>query len=317
METFERLAATLPADSPFPDHLVLTLLLFAPLFGACVGSFLNVVVYRLPRKHLSLVTPGSHCFACGTPLPWYENLPVISWLMLGGKCAHCRTRVSPAYLVTELLTAALFAGIVWAFFWRKLGFVRFGQAPLWPLWQQAGALVVYLVFVSALLASSLIDIRHRIIPDEISVRGTLAAPLVVAGLPAVMPWLASPERVANPYLNGLLCSTVGVLVGFGTLLVIRVVGGWAFGKEAMGMGDVKLMGLIGGLLGWDAVFLTLFLSCLIGSALGILLWLVTRKHYLPFGPYLALAAVVVMVGRPQLLDLLDQLTHYRLLLHGP
>ncbi len=316
MDRLSKWAESLPGGSPFSDSLVLTLLLFAPLFGACVGSFINVVVYRLPRRHLSLVTPGSHCFACGTPLPWYENLPVLSWLTLGGKCSHCRTRVSSAYLWTEVLMAVIFTVIVWAFFYRKLGFARFGSSPIWPAWMQAGALIVFLLFTSLLVCCSMIDIRYRIIPDEISVYGTALAPLVALALPAILPQLAASSRVPNLHLNGLVTSLLGAVVGFGLLLFIRVAGEAVFRKEAMGMGDVKLMGLIGGLLGWDGVLLTLFLACLLGSLIGIVLLIATRNHYLPFGPYLALGAAVVLVCRPQLLNGIDQLTHYRLLI-GP
>lgn len=316
-----------------PDPVLWMLLAFAPLLGACVGSFLNVVVYRLPREHLSVVYPGSHCFFCGSNLAWFDNIPVLSWLALGGKCRSCRVKISPIYLLTEVVTGLVFFGVCLAFAARWFNFARFDPsypARLLAPWQlgpatatdQIAALSVYLIVISALIAASWIDFRHRIIPDEISVRGSFLMPLVACAFPIVLgPSAALPRvEIANPHLAALVASAAGAIVGAGTVWLVGVFGRWLFAKEAMGMGDVKLMGLLGGLLGWKGILLTLFVACLggalIGGGLMVLTWLYRKlagledavDNYLPFGPYLAAAAVLVLIFEPSVVELMISLT---------
>lgn len=305
----------------FDDATILTMLLFAPLFGACVGSFVNVCVYRLPREHLSIALPGSHCFSCGTPLPWYENIPLLSYIALGGKCSHCRTSLSPIYLGTEVTLAVVYGWTTWAFLTFRHGFDRFDPrfmaagvvTPVGPF-EQLAVLILTLILLSALLCASWIDMRHRIIPDEISMRGAAMVPLLAYAFPAILPDEVFVGWVADRRGDALLTALTGAAVGAGGIWLIGAVGKRVFGKEAMGMGDVKLMALLGGVLGWQGVSVAFFLACFLGASigggalLGAVLWkLITGRgqpdHYMPFGPYLAGGAVAVLLFRPELVQL--------------
>jgi leader peptidase (prepilin peptidase)/N-methyltransferase len=314
----------LPFEHPLaiPDPLLWQVLLFAPLLGACIGSFLNVVIYRLPREHLSIVSPGSHCTFCGTPLAWYDNIPIISYLWLGGKCRSCRVAISSQYLVLEALMAVVFFVVTWLFITCSLGFERFARtdaiANVWlnrpyDITDHAVALATYLTLISALVAASVIDLRHRLIPDAISLYGTGLMVLVVFACPAVLPPSLATLPIGEPgggRSAALIGSLAGAACGSGAILFVAWFGRWLFAKEAMGMGDVKLMALLGAALGWRGVLFALFLACLGGAALGLLLiagtWLIKRlrgdrrpvDHYLPFGPYLAAGALLMLIAEP-------------------
>jgi len=231
------------------------------LFGAMIGSFLNVCIWRLPKGE-SIVTPGSHCPQCGKPIRWYDNLPLLSFLLLRGKCRHCHGTISVQYPLVEGITAFL----------SLLLFIRFG-----PSW----AYVVYFAFTAALLVITVIDLHHQIIPDVISLPG------IAAGLLAS--WFLPEATVANALL--------GVLLGGGSLFLVATVYEWLFKREGMGGGDVKLLAMIGAFLGWKAVILTILFSSLIGSIVGIavMLWKGRDfKYAIPFGPFLSLGAVIAL-----------------------
>jgi len=231
--------------------------------GAMVGSFLNVCIWRVPEGK-SIAFPGSHCRACAAPIAWYDNVPVVSWLLLSGKCRRCKAAISPQYPAVELLTAATFV-----LFWTK-----FGPTP-------EGA--VYLLFTLAILVQAGIDFRHRIIPDVI----TLPGMLIGLGASALVPAIQGQESA----LGGFVQSLVGLLAGGGLLYVTGTIAEWIFKKEAMGGGDVKLLAMIGAFLGWPAVLWTIFVSSLLGSVVG--LWMRFRHgaETIPYGPYLGAAAV--------------------------
>lgn len=305
-------------DHPhFSDPLVALLLCFAPLFGACVGSFLNVVVYRLPRDHLSIAWPGSHCFFCGTMLRWFENIPILSYLGLGGRCAHCRATISPVYLVTEVLVAALFFALTWAFLGQRFAFERFADPGYGPV-VQGLVLAAYLALASALVAASWIDFRHRLIPDEISIGGAIVALVFIALVPAALAEDAHLASVRDPHWAALGGAALGAAVGAITIWAVGEVGKLMFRKDAMGMGDAKLMALLGAVLGWKAVLISMFLACVLGSVCGgsrltfAWVWrLVTRgkgplDHYIPFGPCLALGAMITLVFRSGVVGLFLQ-----------
>ena len=211
------------------------------LLGLCIGSFVNVLVFRLPESQ-SVVRPGSHCRVCKKPLAWYENIPLFSWLALRGRCSGCGTPISVQYPLVELGVGLLFAGNFLLF-----GGGAEGAATLPALGRPEW--VVAAVFTTILLAIALTDLRTYIIPDELSVGGMLLG-LALAFLPGGL----------RP-LEALL----GAVAGGGLLLALAWIGTAIFRKEAMGGGDVKMLAMIGAFVGWRGVFLTLFLGALLGS----------------------------------------------------
>jgi leader peptidase (prepilin peptidase)/N-methyltransferase len=242
------------------------LMVYAGIVGACVGSFLNVCVYRWPEDK-SVVRPPSSCPSCGTRIKWYDNVPVLGWLWLRGKCRACGNRISIQYPLVELLTAALWVMAVW----------RFG-----PTWQ---ALSVALFF-TLLLGIALSDARTYIIPDQFTIGGT------VLGLAlAFAPGGIEPMR-----------AFIGAAVGFGLLWLVAVLGEWAFKKEAMGGGDIKMMAMVGSFVGWQGVLLTIFLGALAGTAIFLPLTLIGKKKLVPFGVFLAIGAAVTYVIGPAIID---------------
>jgi leader peptidase (prepilin peptidase)/N-methyltransferase len=229
------------------------------VFGALIGSFLNVCIVRLPEER-SIVRPRSHCPSCGHEIAWYDNVPVLSYVLLRGRCRGCRARISPVYPVVELLTGALAVAL-----WMRLG----------PTMAFAG----YFVFAAALVTVTFIDLDHRIIPDVISLPGIVIGLAVSFVSPLVTP----------------LDSLLGVVVGGGILLAIAYAYQAIRGQEGMGGGDVKLLAMIGAFLGWQSVFVTLMLASLIGSVIGVALMLYQRadaKLAIPFGPFLAGGALI-------------------------
>jgi len=225
--------------------------------GACIGSFLNVVVHRLPREE-SIVRPGSRCPSCGRPVRPLENIPIAGFLWLRGRCAGCGARISWRYPAVEALTAIGFAAIA----------VVDGQ----PF-----TLLRDLVFFSLLVPIVFIDIDYRIIPDELSLGG-LAAGVVLAFLPG----------------GAVRESLIGVASGGGVLYATAVLYEKATGREGMGGGDVKLLAMVGAFLGWKGALLTIFLGSLLGVAGGV--WAMRKsrdglKTAIPFGPYLCIAAL--------------------------
>lgn len=231
------------------------------LFGLIVGSFLNVVIYRLPL-HQSIVYPGSRCPQCGRALKPYDNIPVISYLFLRGRCRYCRARISLRYPGVELLTGLIAAGL----------YLRYGLTA---------ELAVFFILSAGLVAVSFIDLDHGIIPNTISYPG------IVAGMVfSFFPGTISP-------VNALL----GILTGAGILFATAFLYKTASGVEGMGMGDVKLMAMIGAFLGWQAALFTIVLSALIGALAGVGLILFAgkgRRYALPYGPFISAAALVYL-----------------------
>jgi len=232
------------------------------LLGLIVGSFLNVCIYRLPRRE-SLVWPASRCTSCERPLAWYENVPIVSWLVLGGRCRTCRAPISAAYPIVEAITSVVFVGaaLVYGLSWL---------------------LVVRLVFASALVVLFVIDLRHRILPNAITLPG------MAAGFMAS--WFLAP---------GWLSSLIGIAAGGGILLAIAEGYYRVRGQEGLGMGDVKMLAMIGAFLGWPLMVLTLVLASFAGSIVGVSLIASGRgslQAALPFGTFLALGALVAAVA---------------------
>jgi leader peptidase (prepilin peptidase)/N-methyltransferase len=232
------------------------------LAGLVVGSFLNVCIHRLPRRE-SLVWPASHCASCNRPLAWYENVPIVSWLVLHGRCRTCRARISPTYPLVELTTAVVFTGAI----------VVYGLTWL---------LAVRLLFASALIVLFVIDLRHRILPNAITLPG------IAVGF--VASWFLPP---------GWMSSLIGLVAGGGILLAIAEAYYRVRGQEGLGMGDVKMLAMIGAFLGWPLMMLTLLVASLAGSVVGVALIASGRgslQAALPFGTFLALGALVAAVA---------------------
>jgi len=238
--------------------------------GACVGSFLNVCTYRIPLNR-SIVSPGSHCAACGAPIAWYNNLPIISWLVLKGRAACCGTRIDFRYCLVEVGTALLFLA-------------------LWLRYPPVDA-VLYAVMVSGLITACLIDLDHYIIPDRFTLGGCVAGFIACTIHPALM-------HQKTP-LQGFSWSLASAIIGALTLLAVAWIGTAIFKKEAMGMGDMKFLAAICSFLGGTSITWILPLSSLVGSVLGLALIFWQRGSWgtrIPYGPFLGLAAVLWLFG---------------------
>lgn len=245
-------------------------------FGAVVGSFLNVVIARLPYDE-SVVSPRSRCPHCETPIAWYDNVPIVSWLILRAKCRTCKAPISALYPAVEGLTAGL----------SLLTFLRFVPDPAAVSAGHLATYLLYFAFVAGLVAVTFIDLEHRIIPDEISLGGTLVGLAGVASLDALgygfVSWKAS---------------VLGAVVGGGSLLLVMGAYYLVRRVEGMGLGDVKLMAMLGAFLGLHpALLFILFVSSFLGSIIGVSMILLRGKdmqHAIPFGPFLAGAALLYL-----------------------
>jgi leader peptidase (prepilin peptidase)/N-methyltransferase len=238
------------------------------ILGLCIGSFLNVCIYRMPRGQ-SLVRPASRCPACGRPLRWIDNIPVISWLVLRGRCGQCGEAISMRYPIVELLTAALAVAVV-------------AITPPGPL------LVSRLILCAALIVLFLIDLEHQLLPNAITLPG------IVIGF--LLSLLTPP---------GPLNSLLGIVLGAGVLYAIAAAYYWLRREEGMGMGDVKMLAMIGAFLGWRAVLVTLVVSSFVGALVGIGLMAFSRggmRYALPFGTFLAGGALIAMFAGDAIID---------------
>lgn len=236
-------------------------IVFAFLFGTAVGSFLNVCIYRLPKEE-SIVAPRSRCPACQSPIHALDNIPLISFALLRGRCRACGASIPWRYPLVEALTGILFA----------LTVVRFGVTL------QAAFL---LTFLAGLIVISFIDLDHQIIPNVIT-------------LPGIPLGLLTGFLFRDPPL---LDRLIGTLAGAGFLYLVLFYGGALYGQEAMGEGDLNLIAMVGAFLGWKAVIVTILVGCLVGSVLGlglIALRRLGRRQHIPFGPFLSLGAVVAL-----------------------
>jgi len=230
----------------------------AGVLGAVLGSFLNVCIVRLPAEQ-SVLRPRSRCPKCESPISWYDNVPVLSWLVLGGRCRRCRARISVLYPLVEAAAAAVWALAVWHY--------GLGWSAV------AGA-----VFGTLLLGIAVTDARTYIIPDEFTLGG-LALGLALA---------------LTRGLDGLLWAVVGAALGLAILLGVAWAGEKAFRKEAMGGGDIKMMAMVGAFVGWKGVLITIFGGALLGTLVFVPLT-IGKKRLVPFGVFLAAAAAVTFV----------------------
>jgi leader peptidase (prepilin peptidase)/N-methyltransferase len=273
--------------------------IFLGIAGCCVGSFLNVVAYRLPRECMSLARPRSRCPTCARPIAWFDNIPILSWVILGGRCRGCRSEISPRYPLVELATGILFVVTAALVLSRDAVAAPRDHGASWAVCGVA------LLVVSTLVALTLIDIDYRILPDRITKTGIVVAPLLGALAPGVQPGqvLALPEfgLLSGIRWQAFGNGVVGAVVAGGVLWGIGWLGTKAFRKEAMGFGDVKMIAAMGGLLGLWAL-LSLAVAAVAGALVGIVVMLVTRERLIPFGPFLALGTWAVMVRGREILD---------------
>jgi len=236
------------------------------IFGVIIGSFLNVCIYRLPLN-ISIVKPRSFCPFCEKTIAWYDNVPLISYILLGGKCHGCKKPISFRYFIVELLTALLSVGLFYYF-------------------SLSAAFFVYWIFVCSLIAVTFIDIEYQEIPDEISIPGIFAGLILIT---------VFKLHGSGTYIPSFVNSSLGIIAGGGSMFLLGIVGEFIFKKEALGGGDVKLMAMIGAFLGWKLVLLTFFIAPLFGSMAGMFLKIRFKREIIAYGPYLSLAAIISLM----------------------
>jgi len=264
------------------EHQILNTILsvFALAFGGVIGSFLNVCVYRIPRNE-SIINPGSHCPKCNNPIAWYDNIPVISWLALGAQCRHCKEPISWQYPLVESITATLFLLVYW----------RFGLVVATP---------VYMLLAAALVLVTFVDLTDWTIPDQVTIPG------IVIGLGCSLIAMFFPNsglRIEHIHSDiAVIDSVLGIVAGGASLYLLDKLTVLLLQKRGMGLGDVKLLAMLGAFTGWKGVILILIISSFVGSLVGIAVVAIQRyrgtddrDHYLPFGPYLSLAGFIVVL----------------------
>ncbi len=238
-------------------------LIWLGVFGLAVGSFLNVVIYRLPRK-MKFIMERSICPNCANRLKWYHNIPLLSFLFLRGKCAFCQARISLRYPLVELLCGLFFVYLYW----------QYGASF---------TMASYAVLAVMLLVIFFIDLDHQIIPDVVS----------LPGIGIGLAFSLLPEGI------GILPALTGMLVGGGSLYAIALLGDWLFKKESMGGGDIKMAAMLGAFLGWQKVLFVFMASAVIGLVVSVVVMFfsarVRETRMIPFGPFLALAAAVAVI----------------------
>jgi len=289
------------------------------LFGLMVGSFLNVLIWRLPGEE-QVIRGRSHCRSCGHVIPWYDNVPVLSFLLLKGRCRFCQAKISWIYPLVELVTGLLFVGIAARFGWTALT-------------------AVYAAVAASLVVVTVVDAREMIIPDAVTIPGLQLGVVLSFFLPA----LHQSDRQILSYLFGwqidprwesLIAAVLGALVGAGLLIIVGTIGSWVFKREAMGQGDVKLMAFVGSVIGAPKVLLVNFiLAPLMGSVAGLVVIFrrkpkpllnpegpslnpegpgsppVTSSTVIPYGPFLALGTLIALLWG-------DEMIHWYLRLIG-
>lgn len=264
------------------------------IFGLLIGSFLNVVIHRLPLGE-SIVLPSSHCPACKAEIKWYDNIPLFSYVvLLQGKCRNCRARISPVYPLVELLVASLYLALFT---------VHRDQVLIQGAWVP---LIADVVFVSLIVPLVFIDFRHKILPNRINYPGLVVLLLLRVLAPDM--WIIdhTPKPFglagAPEWAVSLFASVLGAFVGGGSLWLVRELYYRLRHVEGMGLGDVKMMLMVGVFLGWQLTLLTIFIGSLLGSVIGILLIATrggTMKMQIPFGVFLGPAAIISLFAGQQ------------------
>ncbi len=235
------------------------ILLYLFVIGACIGSFLNVCIYRLPEEK-SIISPSSHCPFCKNKLKWYHNIPIISYIFLQGKCAYCKKKISIRYPIVELLSG----------FFTIINYKIFGLSF---------DFFFYTIFIYLIIIVIFADLKYMIIPDEVSIGGIIIG-FIMSFFSNSITWMQS---------------LVGIIVGGGILYSIIIIYYFITKKEGMGGGDIKLIAMIGAFLGLKSIFFVIFIGSLLGTIIGIPVMIIKKKDKnlaIPFGPFLSIAAII-------------------------
>jgi len=244
---------------------------FVFIFGLAVGSFLNVCIYRLPLKK-SIIFPPSHCPKCGNKIRAYDNIPLLSYIILGGKCRFCKEQISIIYPAVELLSGSIFVSL---YLWYGLG------------WEFASKIFLF----TSLMVIFFIDLKYQLIPDVIT-------------LPGITVGLVFSLLSKSP---SFLDSVIGIISGGGLFYLVALAGDKIFKKESMGGGDIKLAAMLGAFLGWQKILLVFFLASLLGALVGIIFLILSPRlrenRLIPFGPFLAIATAICIFFGNRLVEL--------------
>jgi leader peptidase (prepilin peptidase) / N-methyltransferase len=261
-------------------------LVFSFVLGTVVGSFLNVCIYRLPHNQ-SIIKPRSKCPRCGALIAWYDNIPLLSWLILGAKCRHCGAPISWQYPLVEGLTGVLFMAVYWRFGWDQ------GMTVAVP---------IYMAFAAALVLVAFVDLTDWTIPNEVTLPG------IPLGIACSVLGMVYPD--SGLLVTGVFDSLLGVVIGGGVHYILDKVSVAVLRKRGMGFGDVKLGAMIGAFLGWKGVLLVVMAASILGSVIGVTLIALQKargeaepSHYLPFGPYLSVGGLMTLFFGQAILDI--------------
>jgi leader peptidase (prepilin peptidase)/N-methyltransferase len=265
------------------------------VFGALIGSFMNVVIHRVPRE-LSVVFPNSACPKCGSPIAFYDNVPILSWIILGGRCRGCRSSISPRYPLVELLNAILYVSVLWVF----------GLGAFLP---------VAMLFTSAMVCLMLIDAEHMILPNVINfpllavfLAVRILFPVLVGddGFPFLSDWPSGALADLPSWIGSAVQGVSGSIAGGGFLWLVGEIWKRFRGVDAMGLGDVKMMAAVGMLLGWKLTLLSIFIGALVGAVAGIAI--LSRQEnrdlqtHIPFGIFLGLGSMIALLAGSPLIE---------------
>jgi len=242
------------------------------VFGSIIGSFLNVCIVRLPKEE-SVVRPRSHCVKCKKLIPWYDNIPLLSYLLLLGKCRNCKTKISFRYFLVELITAVTFV----------LFYLMFGLNML---------CISYLIMICGFIVATFVDFEHRIIPDEVSVGGMFVGIILSFLIPSLHKVSSFELTGLWPNIISMGYSILGVLVGGGSIYLMGILGDIIFKKESMGGGDVKLLAMVGAFLGWKYALLSFFIAPFFGAVYGLIEKIRTKDSAIAYGPFLVLGSLI-------------------------
>jgi leader peptidase (prepilin peptidase)/N-methyltransferase len=261
--------------------------------GLIIGSFLNVCIYRIPEG-ISLLWPASKCVNCSKRVVWYDNIPVLSYLFLKGKCRHCQHKISALYPITEIITGIVFLSLFHSVILAKGDLIS--------------VYIFYLIFCCLLIVGSIVDLKLYIIPNEITYTGLILAPiasLLCVGSRNLNNAQGYFDNSANQWLASLQVPIIGIFVAGGMIFLCGVIGKLVLRKDAMGFGDVKLMGVIGGFIGWKLAVATFFLAPFFGLLFGIPRLISKRGKMIPYGPFLSLAAFICLLFQDVTVGIID------------
>jgi len=288
-------------------------LVVAFVVGLVIGSLCNVVIYRLVH-YRSIWSPPSHCPRCRNEIPWYDNIPILSWIFLRGRCRFCKGPISLRYPVVELISGLLYAGIMYRFLYAPyLPADELGQLRLhFDITDITTILFLFkcYIFATFILILAAIDIEHMLLPNRLTVSGAvigvLLSPFILPGRAEVFPNSRLTLFNVPPPLDGILQSVLGLVAGGGVIFIFFVIGYLIYRRVVMGIGDLKLAGMIGAFVGLSQIGPALFVGFVVGGIMGVLFWLFRLaglKSFIPLGPYLCIGGFVGLLWGPNLMHM--------------